>query len=223
MRKMMERVGKHRRRPSIFWEGGAGMPIDLWAARLERPLSERETAAMMQMLPEKRRERLCRIQVPEKRREPLCAYMILRLALWETYRWRELPEMAYSSMGKPYFPDFPTVHFNLSHTTGAVLVGLSDQPLGVDIEHIRPVSQRAMRRLADVATERAFFQSWVRREARAKRAGTGVGTMLESETPLQYGEYFHFLETFPGFVAGIATRSEVPPGTLRKFSLDDMT
>ena len=137
-----------------------------------------------------RQERLLRIKQSEKRREPLCAYLILRHALWEQYRWRELPPIRLTSLGKPYFPDFPEVHFNLSHTTGAVLVALSGEPVGVDIEHIRPVSERAMRRLADVTTERAFFQSWVRREARAKRSGAGVGTMLASETPLQPGERF---------------------------------
>ncbi len=173
------------------------MSIELWAARLERPLTERETTAMLRLLPEVRRERLLRIKQPEKRREPLCAYLILRHALWEQYRWRELPEIRLSSFGKPYFPEHPDVHFNLSHTAGAVLVGLSDRPVGVDIEHIRPVSQRTMRRLADVGTERAFFQSWVRREARTKRSGTGVGTMLDAETPLQPGEQFYFLDTFP--------------------------
>ena len=198
------------------------MPIELWAARLERPLTERETEAMLALLPPERRERVLRIKQAEKRREPLCAYLILRHALWEQYHWRQFPPVALSSFGKPYFPDFPTVHFNLSHTTGAVLVGLSDQPVGVDIEKIRPVSPRAMRRLADVATEKAFFQSWVRREARSKRGGTGVGTMLEAETPLQYGEYFYFLETFPGYVAGVATRSRDVPGPVRKFALDEM-
>ena len=96
------------------------------------------------------------------------------------------------------------------------------EPVGVDIEHIRPVSPRAMRRLADVTTERAFFQSWVRREARAKRSGAGVGTMLASETPLQPGERFYFLDTFPGYVAGVATRDGGPPGQVRKYSLDEM-
>lgn len=198
------------------------MPIELWAARLERLLTDREMEAMLSLLPAERQQRLLRIQKAEKRREPLCAYLILRHALWEQYRWRELPAMAYGSLGKPYFPDFPTVHFNLSHTSGAVLVGLSDEPVGVDIEHIRPVSQRAMRRLADVATEKAFFQSWVRREARAKRAGTGVGVMLESETPLQHGEHFYYLDTFPGYVAGVATRSGAAPGRVHKYTLDDM-
>ena len=46
---------------------------------------------MLPLLPPERRERLLRIKQPEKRREPLCAYLILRHALWEQYRWRELP------------------------------------------------------------------------------------------------------------------------------------
>ena len=49
------------------------MSIELWAARLERPLTERETTAMLRLLPEARRERLLRIKQPEERREPLCA------------------------------------------------------------------------------------------------------------------------------------------------------
>ena len=109
------------------------MSIELWAARLERPLTERETEAMLPLLPPERQERLLRIKQSEKRREPLCAYLILRHALWDQYRWRELPPIRLTSLGKPYFPDFPEVHFNLSHTTGAVLVALSGEPVGVDI------------------------------------------------------------------------------------------
>ena len=117
------------------------MSIELWAARLERPLTERETAAMLRLLPAGRRERLLRIRQPEKRREPLCAYLLLRLALREACGWRDLPEIRLTSLGKPWFPEFPEVHFNLSHTGGAVLAALSDRPVGVDIERIRPVSQ----------------------------------------------------------------------------------
>ncbi len=78
-----------------------------------------------------------------------------------------------TSLGKPYFR-ISRVHFNLSHTTGAVLVACRGSR-GGDIEHIRPVSERAMRRLADVTTERAFFQSWVRREARPSAAALAWG------------------------------------------------
>ena len=197
------------------------MSIDLWAARLERTLTEQETERMMRILPPKRRERLMKLR-EDKRQEPLCAYLLLCLALWELYEWRGLPEIAENSMGKPYFPEYPEVHFNISHTSGAVLVGVSDQPIGVDIEKIRPVSQRAMRRLADVSTERDFFQSWVRREARTKRSGNGIGTMMRSETPLQQGEFYYELETFPEYAAGVATRDRSPLGALRKYSLDEL-
>ncbi|WP_418724739.1 4'-phosphopantetheinyl transferase family protein [Dysosmobacter sp.] len=199
------------------------MPIELWAARLERPLTAEEDAAMLALLPPERRERLERLRQPEKRREPLCAYLILCRALWEQYRWRALPPIRTTSLGKPYFPDHPDVHFNLSHTAGAVLVALSDRPVGVDIERIRPVSPRTMRRLADVQTERAFFESWVRREARSKRSGAGVGTMLTAEEPLQRGEQFYELDTFPGYAAGVSTRGGGPPSPLRRYTLDEIT
>jgi 4'-phosphopantetheinyl transferase len=198
------------------------MALELWAARLTRPLTDREEETLLGLLPQERRTRLARVSVPERRSEALCAYAILRHALWEQYRWRELPELAHTSLGKPYFPAFPTVQFNLSHTAGAVLVGLSDEPVGVDIEKLRPVSQRSMERLAGVSTERAFFQSWVRREARAKRTGGGIGTLLGGETQLLPGEQFWYLDTFPGYVAGAASRGGSRPGRVRCYTLDEM-
>ena len=198
------------------------MPIELWTARMERPLSAPEREAILPLLPPDRRERLLRVQEVGKQREPLCAYLILCLALRQKYGWKSIPEVALGRLGKPYFPEHPEVHFNISHSSGAVLVGVSDQEIGVDIERIRPVGQRMMVRLAHVSTEEGFFQNWVRREARAKRSGNGVGTIMRSESPLQPGEYYYPLDTFPGYAAGVATRSKELPGKLHRYSLDDM-
>lgn len=196
------------------------MPIELWAARLERPLAEEERKAMLALLPPERRERLLQMQDEERQREPLCAYFLLCLALWKRNRWRELPEMARSRSGKPYFPEYPAVQFNLSHTKGAVLVGVSEGPVGVDIERIRPVGRRMMTRFFQVETEQSFFESWVRWEARSKRSGEGIGSMREE--PLQEGEAYYALDTFPGYAAGAAARSTDALGPLHRYSLDDM-
>lgn len=198
------------------------MPIELWTARMERPLSDAEREGILPLLPPARRERLLKMADVGKQREPLCAYLILCLALRQKYGWKELPEVALSQLGKPYFPECPDVHFNISHSSGAVLVGVSDQEIGVDIERVRPVGQRMMVRVAHVTTEEAFFQSWVRREARAKRSGDGIGTIMRSESPLRPGEYYYELDTFPGYAAGMATRSRELPGKLHRYSLDDM-
>lgn len=198
------------------------MPVLLWAARLDRPLTEEEAAAMLALLPGERRERLLRVQQAERRREPLCAYFLLRRALWEQYRWKEIPKIARTRQGKPYFPAFPQVHFNLSHTAGAVLVGLAGSPLGVDIERVRPVGRRVMRRLAAADTEEAFFRTWVRREARSKRSGAGIAAMMGGETPMQYGERYYELDTFPGYAAGVAVWDREKPGEVRRFFLDQL-
>ena len=198
------------------------MDIALYSIRLVRPFSDDEVEKLLQFVPEERRQRLKNLKNPVLGHEPICAYFALLRGLNELYGWREIPPLVYNKYGKPEFADHPDVHFNISHTTGAVLVGVSDQPIGVDIERVRPVSQRAMRRLADVSTERAFFQNWVRREARTKRSGNGIGTMMRSETSLQQGEFYYELDTFPGYVAGVATRDRTPLGPLRKYSLDEL-
>ncbi|ANZ57796.1 phosphopantetheinyl transferase [Fructilactobacillus lindneri] len=41
--------------------------------------------------------------------------------------------------GKPYFKD-QNIYFNISHSNNLVLVAISDQPLGIDLEKIKPLS-----------------------------------------------------------------------------------
>ena len=198
------------------------MEIKLWAAELERPLTEEEAERLTALLPPGRRERLLRVKDPALRREPLCAYLLLRLALRETYGWETLPDIVLLPQGKPCFPAHPNVHFNLSHTSGAVLVGVSDHPVGVDIERLRPMAPGALRRLAPGMEERDFFPCWVRREARAKLEGAHMDALLRTETPLREGEFYYPLETFPGYAAGVATNHPDAPGPVFLYSLDEL-
>ena len=180
----------------------------LWATCLDRPLTEGEEARLLEFLPPERRQRLLRLPRREQRWEPLCAYRLLTLALERECGWSTLPPMAHTPLGKPYFPDFPKVAFSISHTEGAVLVGVSGQAIGVDIERLRPVAPALLDRFG-AGTAEAFFQSWVRREARAKRTGTPVE--LRTESALSPEEGYWPLETFPGFFAGVsAARGETP-------------
>ena len=197
------------------------MAIELWAVRLERGLTVGERESMLCLLPVQRRERLMNLRNEDAYREPLCAYTMLCMALWEKYKWSELPEIALTSRGKPYFPEHTSVHFNISHTKGAVLVGVSDQDIGVDIEKIRPVSQRMMQRFAKDTPE-MFFEEWVRREARSKRTGKGIGSMLRMEVPVEKGEFYYKLDTFSGYAAGVATYEPYLSEKLHKYSLDDL-
>ena len=77
----------------------------------------------------------------------------------------------------------PAFHFSLSHTDGAVCVAVSRDPVGVDIEKIRPVREGLYARmltereresiLSLPECERAdfFLTAWVKKESLFKREG----------------------------------------------------
>lgn len=107
------------------------------------------------------------------------AYRLLALALAREYGLRQLPEIAREPGGKPFFPDHPDIHFNLSHSHGAAVCALHDKPVGIDVEKLRP----APRRLAEGMEDEAFFRLWTAREAAIKRRGEGIGVLLRPMEP----------------------------------------
>lgn len=92
----------------------------------------------------------------------------------------------YNAHGKPSLPDGPA--FNLSHSGGWAALAVTDQPIGVDIEAIRPVEAAVAKRFftpveqaALAAAGRwdlAFFQIWTRKEAFVKACGPGLSMPL---------------------------------------------
>lgn len=193
----------------------------LCALRLERPLTLKETERFAALLDKERLERLERISRVERRREPLCAWALLLWMLRRRYGWQAMPQIERGVQGKPFFPAYPTVHFNLSHTDGAVLAGVDTRALGVDIERIRPMAERSLQRLGGEAE--TFFPCWVRREARAKVQGIRMNELLRGEMPLRPEEQYVPLDTFPGYAAGAAAWGTPFPGQVECCTLDQLS
>jgi len=102
---------------------------------------------------------------------------------------------AYSEHGKPFLADPETdLRFNLSHTEGAVLLGVCrGRAIGVDIERMKEdfdpreistrffseAEQRALTSLPEADQRSAFFRCWTRKEALLKARGHGLSFPLE--------------------------------------------
>ena len=171
--------------------------MELWTLRFSAPPTPAEERLLRRLLPP---------GVSPRRPESLYAWALLGLALG--YRLENLPAVAREPSGKPYFPEAPGLCFSLSHAGGVVLLALSDRPVGADVELVRPAPPRLARRFGLEGED--FFRSWVRREARGKRTGAGVTAQLRAETAMEPGERFGYVETFPGYVAGVSAMEEVP-------------
>lgn len=112
------------------------------------------------------------------------AYALLQTALHQIYGLSELPELKQQERGKPYFPQYPSIHFNLSHSGPFALCGISDQPIGVDIQVLRPFRPTLMERSCS-DHELAWLYSrgmqhsdfallWVLKESIGKYTGYGL-------------------------------------------------
>ncbi|MCI7473554.1 MAG: 4'-phosphopantetheinyl transferase superfamily protein [Clostridiales bacterium] len=112
------------------------------------------------------------------------AWALLARLLREEFGWTELPRVAYMEWGKPWFPDIPGLHFNLSHSGSLALCGAGAAPLGVDVERVRP-RRAGLARYVLSEEEFAWFQGrgedwgslytlWTLKEAKVKCLGTGL-------------------------------------------------
>jgi 4'-phosphopantetheinyl transferase len=101
-------------------------------------------------------------------------------------------ELEADDRGKPRLrQDAGGLQFNLSHSGGLALVAVTERrPVGVDVELIAPrkdlvalaerglpAEEAAAVRAAGPAQQlKAFYDAWVRHEARSKCLGTGLGS-----------------------------------------------
>lgn len=94
--------------------------------------------------------------------------------------------------GKPYIDDYPDLYFNMSHAGKYSLCAFSNQPIGVDIEFIKPISLSIAERFycrseyIDIMereeTEQCkrFYEYWVLNESFTKALGLGLSVPLNA-------------------------------------------
>ena len=116
---------------------------------------------------------------------------VLRLAR-EYCALSGLPEgdftLARTERGKPYFPNYPSVHFSVSHSGDIFACAFSDEPIGLDVQEYkhRPDEAERCRKIAarffhrdeidalDADTVSAFYNIWTAKEAYVKLTGQGI-------------------------------------------------
>ncbi len=93
-----------------------------------------------------------------------------------------LPEFQYNEYGKPFIPN--ALHFSISHCRHAIAVAVNEQPIGIDIESVRPLRSALIERTMNEEEQatihqandanRAFTALWTQKEAVVKWQGTGI-------------------------------------------------
>ncbi len=168
------------------WPLGEVWQADLSHSELARPgvLSDTERGRAQRFYRESHRQRF------------VASHVALRQLLADKlHTTPEALSFASGPHGKPYLPDAPGCHFNLSHSGTAALIAVSMHgQVGVDIEQVRelrdaeglvqrhftPLEQQAWYGLPPLERQLAFHQTWARKEACIKAVGWGLKLPLET-------------------------------------------
>ncbi len=118
---------------------------------------------------------------------------LLTAALVRSFDLKDLPKIAYTTEGKPYFPELPALHFSLSHSGPFVVCAMDNAPVGVDIELIIPrsddlpayaLSNQEFSHFQRLGGDwPAFYSLWTKKEAYCKFTGTGLGKHFRETAP----------------------------------------
>ncbi len=172
-----------------------------------------------EMSPE-RQKKCLGYRFDDDKKRCIAADMLLRDMLSELLSCDRLSlKFDLMSGGKPY-PVGNEAYFGIAHSGKYVAVGVSEtQPVGIDIERIRPVNKSLMRafctdkdkafifgsdgningeKITDEQILNRFFRVWCFKEAYYKRTGEGIDT--EKMLSVSYCDYPKNEKIFDGYV-----------------------
>ncbi len=148
-------------------------------------LAEFDLESALPLLDPSRREEALRYKSRSLQVQCAAAWLLLKRAIKEVFDINEMPAIVTGEHGKPYFIDFPDIHFNLSHCREAVACAVSNRPVGIDIESVRTTLNQSVARyvLTDdeleavnnaVIPELEFIRYWTLKESIVKLTGKGI-------------------------------------------------
>lgn len=121
-----------------------------------------------------------RITNKKKKDESIAVRFVLAELLLACFGEDMSDKISSNENGKPYIIGRPDIFISLSHSDGTVAAVVSDKPVGIDIERIRPVTDKLKNRVCKEKTEtdEEFFKVWTVKEAYLKASGINFSDML---------------------------------------------
>lgn len=153
----------------------------------------------LQLVSQQRREQALRFRHDNDRRLSVAVYLLLKRALNEEYGITENPVFGYEDDGKPHIIGHTDIHFNLSHCRCAAVCAVSDRPVGIDVETIRPLHEPLARYVLNdeeykrvMSADRPnveFIRLWTMKESLLKLTGKGLRKELRTLLPCEGVEF----------------------------------
>ena len=185
-----------------------------WAVRDLSDFSPQALEEIYRNLSPSRKAHIDRLQHHEDKKRSLAAEALALHLLQENYDI-SAAKLHRKDSGQPYLTGC-SLFISLSHSEQKVACAVSSVPVGIDIQHIRPVRQTLIRRVCvaeeadyvlagiklpeepfcyDPAVLHRFFEIWTGKEAYFKKHGTGI-TDFQAVNTLLLPRQTHIAEDY---------------------------
>ena len=149
---------------------------------------------LYQLASEERKKKADRYRDREDSKRCVVAELLLRAALLDTRQIR-MPSIEYGAYGKPYVEAVEGFYYNLSHSGEWVVLGYSDNEVGIDIEQVcmtegrkqvaamsfSPKEQKYIFEATGKGEDALrFSRVWTAKESYLKYLGTGLSKCMSS-------------------------------------------
>lgn len=211
----------------------------LWILNGVDQISYHAVSRFLPSLSAHRRQTVLAMRSEAARVQRVLAELLLHHAVRTEFGLSELPTVQTGEKGKPFFPDSPALHFNLSHCKTAVACAMDSAPLGVDVQELRslyrssPGANPSVYRVlspferawvtdgeSESEREGRFLAVWTCKEAYGKAIGCGYLYDLKitefcphGESWRQYGYSFELGQT-PDYVWALCAQVSLPVKTV---------
>ncbi|MHC1778408.1 MAG: 4'-phosphopantetheinyl transferase superfamily protein [Lentimicrobium sp.] len=167
--------------------------------------------ALLALTPEATREKVASFARSNDAQRSLLGEVLVRHLISEI-NGTKLPEHPFTTgeKGKPAPEGYQGIHFNISHSGRWVVVALSTDIVGVDVERMRKVPEGVAHRFFSEAENKMlqnatdddqkadiFFTLWTIKESFLKAIGKGLTKSLSSFTVVQTGDKLYNLTNDP--------------------------
>jgi 4'-phosphopantetheinyl transferase len=199
--------------------------FDVVILTIEPELSKDKFDALLPLVSPEKRERIKKFHFFRDARNCLLGDVLARVELCKATEFvNNQLDFSVNKYGKPYLINSPYTHFNISHAGNYIACAVADEPVGIDIELIKPVDLKIAERFFtsdETAYIKAgeqmlrFYEVWTKKESRIKWEGVGLHKSLTSFSVLaadgQSKVIYHEIFKNDNAICHVCSRKKVMP------------
>ena len=126
------------------------------------------------------------------------SFLLLRYGLKKYCGITDIPELTFGEHGKPFLKEYPGLYFSMSHARSRAVCTISEVPIGVDIQEMKPLKadiasryftekeQDLYFRASEEECDKILYKIWCLKESYVKFTGKGLMEGLETFSVLDH-------------------------------------